>query len=160
MNRTSSAVSILVNSPIGTLTVTECEERLTGISFGILADNLLEGNRASPLLDEARSQLEAYFSGRLQRFDLPIAFSASAFRESVWHELASIPYGEVRSYGQIASAIARPSACRAVGGAVHHNPIVIVIPCHRVIGADGSLTGFGGGLPIKSWLLANERTHK
>jgi len=98
-------------------------------------------------------QLTAYFEGRLKRFDLPLAPVGTAFQLSVWEALKAIPYGEVASYGEIARAIGNPKAVRAVGGANARNPIPIIIPCHRVIGSDGSLTGFGGGLETKRRLL-------
>jgi methylated-DNA-[protein]-cysteine S-methyltransferase len=101
-------------------------------------------------------QLEEYFAGERREFDLPLAPEGTPFERSVWDELRRIPFGETRSYGEIARAIGRPSASRAVGRANGANPIPIVVPCHRVIGADGSLTGFGGGLEAKSRLLEIE----
>jgi len=101
-------------------------------------------------------QLEGYFCGASTRFDLPLDPIGPEFALRVWKELDRIPYGETRSYGQIAKAIGMPGASRAVGLANNHNPIAIITPCHRVIGADGSLTGYGGGLPRKRWLLAHE----
>jgi methylated-DNA-[protein]-cysteine S-methyltransferase len=103
-------------------------------------------------------QLEAYFCGARTQFDLPLDPVGSEFEMEVWNELCAIPYGETRSYGQIAKAVGQPKGSRAVGLANNHNPIAIIVPCHRVIGADGSLTGYGGGLPRKRWLLAHE-TH-
>ena len=102
-----------------------------------------------------KRQLEAYFAGELKRFDLPLplAPSGTAFQLKVWRALQEIPYGEVASYGEVARAIGNPKAVRAVGGANARNPIPIIIPCHRVIGSDGSLTGFGGGLTTKQRLL-------
>lgn len=112
----------------------------------------------SPLLAAARDQLEEYFRGDRREFSLPLAPVGTPFQLSCWGALIAIPYGETRSYGQIAMAVGRPAACRAVGGANHRNPIAIIIPCHRVIGADGSLTGYGGGLSVKARLLELERT--
>jgi methylated-DNA-[protein]-cysteine S-methyltransferase len=105
---------------------------------------------------EVRRQLEEYFAGERETFDLTLAPQGTAFEKSVWSELSRIPYGETRSYAEIARAIGRPGAARAVGRANGANPIPIVVPCHRVIGANGSLTGFGGGLPVKSLLLEIE----
>jgi methylated-DNA-[protein]-cysteine S-methyltransferase len=105
---------------------------------------------------EVRRQLDEYFAGRRQTFDLTLAPEGTPFERSVWNELARIPFGETRSYAEIARAIGRPGAARAVGRANGANPIPIVVPCHRVIGADGSLTGFGGGLETKSRLLELE----
>lgn len=108
------------------------------------------------LLSEAARQLEEYFAGARREFDLPLAPKGTPFQQSVWALLRQIPYGETRSYGQLAAALGNPKASRAVGGANHNNPIAIVVPCHRVIGADGSLTGYAGGLDIKAYLLRLE----
>lgn len=105
------------------------------------------------LLLEARRQLEEYFAGIRAGFSLPLAPQGTDFQKAVWRQLEAIPYGETRTYGQIAAALGKPKASRAVGGANHNNPIAIVIPCHRVIGADGSLTGYAGGLDLKEKLL-------
>lgn len=105
---------------------------------------------------EVRRQLEQYFAGERQEFDLELAPEGTPFELSVWGELKKIPFGETRSYGEIAQAIGRPGSARAVGRANGANPIPIVVPCHRVIGANGSLTGFGGGLPAKERLLELE----
>lgn len=105
---------------------------------------------------EARRQLEAYFAGRLEVFDLPLALDGTPFQVKVWRAVAEIPYGQTRAYGEVARRIRRPTAVRAVGAANGQNPLPIIIPCHRVIGSNGSLTGYGGGLPIKRALLALE----
>lgn len=104
----------------------------------------------------ARVQLDEYFAGTRQRFDMPLHPLGTPFQLEVWHELARIPYGTTLSYGEMARRIGQPKAVRAVGAANGRNPLPIVLPCHRVIGSDGSLTGFGGGLPIKRQLLAME----
>ncbi|MCP4746847.1 MAG: methylated-DNA--[protein]-cysteine S-methyltransferase [Desulfobacteraceae bacterium] len=101
-------------------------------------------------------QLDAYFQGRLTVFDIPIAYAGTPFQRNVWQALRTIAYGRTWSYGRLAKAIGNAKACRAVGAANRVNPLPIVIPCHRVIGADGKLTGFGGGLEIKRWLLQLE----
>ena len=103
------------------------------------------------------AQLRAYFAGELQAFNLPLAPKGTPFQQNVWHHLCEIPYGETISYGELARRIGKPSASRAVGLANGSNPIPIIIPCHRVIGSNGKLTGYGGGLPIKEKLLALER---
>lgn len=113
--------------------------------------------RTTPLLEEGARQLREYLAGERRTFDLPLRQPGTSFQQKVWQALADIPYGEVRSYGQIAAAIGRPKACRAVGGANHQNQLPIFLPCHRVVGADGSLTGYGGGLAIKKALLELER---
>jgi len=102
-------------------------------------------------------QLDAYFAGELRDFDVDLAPSGTPFQLAVWQALASIPYGSTVSYGDIATAIGNPKATRAVGTANNRNPIALLVPCHRVIGANGSLTGYGGGLEMKSWLLDHER---
>ena len=106
---------------------------------------------------EVRAQLTAYFAGRLVEFDLPLAPRGTPFQLAVWQQLRTIPYGATTSYGEIARRLGLDSASRAVGAANGRNPLPIVVPCHRVIGADGSLTGFGGGLPLKKRLLALEQ---
>jgi len=111
------------------------------------------------LLKPCVEQLDAYFNGGLVDFDLPLDLVGSEFQLKVWETLRGIPYGETRTYGQIARQIRQPRATRAVGLANNQNPIAIVVPCHRVVGADGSLTGYGGGLPKKKWLLVHEATH-
>jgi methylated-DNA-[protein]-cysteine S-methyltransferase len=110
-------------------------------------------NDSHPVLREAVRQLKAYFAGELREFQLPLEIVGTEFQKRVWHQLLTIPYGEIRSYSQIAEAIAAPQAVRAVGAANGANPIAIVVPCHRVIGASGKLTGYGGGLPLKKRLL-------
>lgn len=109
------------------------------------------------LLREAKRQLAAYFEGRLRAFDLPLGAVGTPFQRAVWEALVAIPFGETRSYRDLALAVGKPAAVRAVGAANGRNPIAIVVPCHRVIGADGTLVGYAGGLPTKRWLLAHER---
>jgi methylated-DNA-[protein]-cysteine S-methyltransferase len=111
-----------------------------------------------PILSEAVRQLRAYFAGQLRRFDLPLDMRGTAFQLAVWRELERIPYGETRSYRQVAEAIGAPRAVRAVGAANGANPLPIVVPCHRVIGSSGKLVGYGGGLPLKKRLLELEGT--
>ncbi|HEX6755169.1 MAG TPA: methylated-DNA--[protein]-cysteine S-methyltransferase [Mycobacteriales bacterium] len=109
-------------------------------------------------LAAAAAQLEAYFAGELTTWDLPLAPVGTAFQQKVWAALRAIPYGATMTYGEIAAGLGQPTASRAVGLANGRNPIAVIQPCHRVIGADGSLTGFGGGLDRKRWLLDHERT--
>ena len=104
------------------------------------------------------AQFTAYFAGKLQQFDLPMAAKGTPFQQTVWHALCDIPYGETVSYLEIAQAIGNPKAVRAVGAANGRNPLSIIVPCHRVIGRSGDLTGYAGGIPIKRWLLAQEQT--
>lgn len=118
----------------------------------------LQGCRSGthPVAAEAVRQLRAYFAGKLRRFDLPLDLQGTEFQLRVWRELEAIPFGETRSYSQIAATIGAPRAVRAVGAANGANPIPIVVPCHRVIGAAGTLVGYGGGLPLKKRLLELE----
>ncbi|UCC80063.1 MAG: methylated-DNA--[protein]-cysteine S-methyltransferase [Candidatus Zixiibacteriota bacterium] len=111
----------------------------------------------TPILKKAKKQLSLYFSGRLAKFDLPLDYTGTGFQETIWKQLEKIPFGKTVNYGGVAEKTGNPGAARAVGAAVGSNRISIVIPCHRVIGKDGSLTGFGGGLKRKEWLLAHER---
>ena len=140
-----------IETPIGPLTLQADEAAVTAIRFG--ADGARD---ASPLLDAAEAQLREYFAGARRTFDLPLAPHGTAFQQRVWAALRAIPYGETRTYGELAAAIDSPNASRAVGMANHRNPIPIIIPCHRVIGANGTLTGYAGGLEIKRRLLALE----
>lgn len=109
-----------------------------------------------PLMQRALAQLREYFDGQRRDFDLPLGARGTAFQQQVWHALCAIPYGRTASYRHIANAIGNPKAVRAVGAANGRNPLAIVVPCHRIIGADGSLTGYAGGLARKQWLLAHE----
>ena len=113
-------------------------------------------NDRNPLLMEAASQLRAYFAGQLHEFQLPLDVDGTGFQKRVWGQVAAIPYGETRSYLQISTALGSPGAVRAVGAANGANPVPIVVPCHRVIGAHGKLVGYGGGLPLKKRLLELE----
>ena len=140
-----------IETPIGALTLTASADAVTAVRFGA------EGARdASTLLDAAEAQLREYFARTRRTFDLPLDPRGTAFELRVWTALRTIPYGETRSYGAIAAAIGSPRAARAVGMANHRNPLPILIPCHRVIGVDGSLTGYAGGLAAKRRLLALE----
>jgi methylated-DNA-[protein]-cysteine S-methyltransferase len=109
-----------------------------------------------PVLEEAVAQLDDYFGGRRSDFDLPLQMDGTPFQRQVWSALRTIPYGETASYGEIAAQVGQPGAARAVGSANGRNPVAVIVPCHRVIAADGTLGGYGGGLPRKRWLLALE----
>ena len=140
-----------IETPIGPLTLEADENAVTAIRFSAGG-----AQDASPLLDAAEAQLREYFAGARRTFDLPLAPHGTAFQRRVWMALRAIPSGETRTYGELAAAIDSPNASRAVGMANHRNPIPIIIPCHRVIGANGTLTGYAGGLEIKRRLLALE----
>ena len=114
-------------------------------------------NDASPLLDLAQRELEEYFAGRRRAFSVPLSMRGTAFQEAVWRALMEIPYGQTATYGGIARRIGRDRSCRAVGMANHANPLPVFVPCHRVVGANGKLTGYAGGLEIKQILLQIER---
>ena len=146
-----------IGSPIGTLRLTSDGTALTGVYTEAQAMPLdpeaVEDERP---FEAARSELDEYFTGVRTNFDLRLALEGTAFQRAVWRALVSIPHGTTLSYSELAERVGRPGAARAVGRANAKNPLSIVVPCHRVIGADGSLTGYAGGLPIKRWLLAHE----
>ena len=149
----------VIGSPVGALTLVATGSALTGLylenhrhapgpaAFGDRADH------ADPVLGAAAGQLAAYFAGERTRFDLPLAPAGTPFQQTVWTALTDVGYGQTVTYGQLAARLGHPAASRAVGLANGRNPISIVVPCHRVIGADGSLTGYGGGLERKRFLL-------
>lgn len=114
---------------------------------------------AAPVLLQAERELEEYFAGRRTAFSVPLSMHGTPFQMAVWAALRAIPYGETRSYGELAAQIGRHRACRAVGMANHVNPLPILVPCHRVVGADGRLTGYAGGLNVKEFLLKLEGAH-
>lgn len=155
MNSRPTTVLHLTDLPIGTLTLTANDEALTGVRFGWVEEATLE-QVPNDMLIEAAHQLSEYFSGKRLRFDLPLAPLGTSFQQRVWLGLCSIPYGKTLSYGELAERIGQPAAARAVGMANNRNPIPVIIPCHRVIGADGALVGYGGGLNIKEALLRHE----
>ena len=144
------------NSPIGTLKLVCSNEALEELTFCTCkAQNT---QNLPQIILTCKEQLASYFKGELQEFDIPIKFSkGTPFQQSVWQELAKIPYGQTKSYKEIATSINSPKAVRAVGGANNKNPISIIIPCHRVIGADGKLVGYGGELWRKEFLLNLEK---
>lgn len=161
MSTTSKYVFKLMNSPVGTLRLVASVNGLAGVWFERSRPERVKprGDVESPrhpVLVETERQLREYFAGRRQAFDLTIDFVGTPFQRRVWNALLTIPFGETRSYGQIAKQVGRPSASRAVGAANGRNPVSIVAPCHRVIASTGALTGFGGGLDVKERLLRLE----
>jgi methylated-DNA-[protein]-cysteine S-methyltransferase len=153
-----------LESPIGRLLLTSDGTALTGLYMAPsrtpqATDGWTEDLTVAPLAATVR-QLTEYFDGTRREFDLPLRLQGTPFQTRVWRELTEIPYGQTWSYGQLARRIDKPSASRAVGLANGRNPISILVPCHRVIGADGSLTGYGGGLERKRWLLLHENTDR
>jgi methylated-DNA-[protein]-cysteine S-methyltransferase len=143
----------LLTHPTGVVSLIANNEGLEQIRFeASIPDGAIRCDN-HPILREARRQLDAYFAGDLQDFHLPLDLKGTPFQIRVWQALLEIPYGETRSYAEQARVVGSPDAVRAVGAANGRNPIPIVVPCHRVIGSNGKLTGFGGGLPLKRWLL-------
>lgn len=154
-------------SPVGDLLVAASERGLTTLLFDVWGHGPSAAEResweaddgtgpAGAILAQARRQLGEYFDGARTTFDLPLDLQGTSFQRQVWDELTRIPFGATRTYGEIARRVGAPSASRAVGAANGRNPVAIVVPCHRVIGANGDLTGFGGGMARKEWLLKHE----
>jgi len=152
-----TVIHTTIDSPIGPLLLAASDDGLRTIEFDAARHPVkreadwIDGDH--PLLQRARQQLGEYFAGKRRSFDLPLDPRGTDFQRMTWQALTTIPYGETISYAELASRVQRPKAMRAVGSANGRNPLPVVVPCHRVIGADGSLTGFGGGLPTKQFLL-------
>lgn len=159
MNETT--YETFLDTPAGRLRLTASGQALTRVSFVAADDSggskLGEGDVAHGILGHARRELLEYFEGARTSFTVPVRLDGTPFQREVWEALEDIPFGQTRCYGDIACALGRPSAARAVGAANGQNPIAIIVPCHRVVGADGSLTGYAGGLEPKRRLLAHER---
>jgi methylated-DNA-[protein]-cysteine S-methyltransferase len=148
----------VMDSPIGPVTVASTEKGVASIRFGnSVPQHAVADSSAN---HETVEQLTEYFEGKRTCFELPLDMDGTPFQKAVWNELLRIPYGETRSYGEIARAVGKPGAARAVGMANHDNPIAVVVPCHRVVGRDGSLTGYAGGVHLKAQLLSIERRHR
>lgn len=151
---------VRIDSPIGRLEVTSDGASITSLSIERAGELPLESlpERSNAVLDRAVEQLREYFAGTRTDFDLPVSLAGTDFQKAVWSELVELPFGGVASYGEIGSATGRPTAGRAVGGAVGANPIPIIVPCHRVLASDGRITGYSGGngIPTKVWLLDHE----
>ncbi len=148
-----------IESPLGVIQLTAQNGALVAVTLlgeSGTSSSTVPGAALS-LLERAAAQLAEYFAGVRIAFDVPLAPQGTAFQRSVWAHLAAIPHGETRSYRDLARAIGNPAACRAVGAANARNPIAIIVPCHRVIGATGTLTGYAGGLAAKQWLLEHEQ---
>ena len=153
--------TMVLPSPVGDLTLVASDRGLVAVLWpdddpGRVRLEASTQQPDHPILAQAASQLDDYFNGARRSFDLPLDFRGTAFQQRVWAALLAIPYGETRSYGDIAAAIGQPTASRAVGAANGRNPISIIAPCHRVVGSNGALTGFAGGLETKIWLLDHE----
>lgn len=153
MSASPPVLTAYVESPIGLLEIAAGDGGITAVAF---VEAPRHAAAAHPLLETAVAQLAAYFQRRRRAFDLPLAPLGTPFQQAVWRQLLQIPYGQTASYQAVAAALDRPRAVRAVGAANGQNPLAVVIPCHRVIGSNGRLTGYGGGLWRKEWLLRHE----
>jgi len=142
-------------SPIGFVKVGGTSDAITSVHF---VDQRPSGLNTNSILNGAVKQVSEYFLGTRREFDFPIALEGTEFQRLVWQQLTKVPYGQTVSYKEIAQVMGRPKAVRAVGAANGRNPISIILPCHRVVGSDGSLTGYGGGLWRKEWLLSHEKS--
>jgi methylated-DNA-[protein]-cysteine S-methyltransferase len=145
------------NSPFGMLRIITSDTVVLGIDFSDLKGASKEDSPV--IMKETIRQLDEYFSGKRKNFSLKVELKGTDFQKSIWNAMSKIPYGKTASYKDLAVMAGKPKAARAVGGACHRNPIGIVLPCHRVIGSDGSLTGFGSGLDLKEKLLNHEKKH-
>jgi len=146
-------------SPIGPMEIRAREDAV--ISVSLVEEEDAGISETSPVIQQCIRELEEYFRGERREFSVPLdPGQAPTFRAKAWQALRDIPFGETRSYGEIARILGKEGAARAVGGACHSNPLVVVVPCHRVLGSDGKLTGFGGGLWRKEWLLEHEKKHR
>ena len=145
-----------LSTPLGTLTLEATDRGLSSVRFPNRAEPFSGKSPDNPAISQAKRELTDYFAGELKQFNVPLDWQGTAFQQSVWEALTHIPYGETVSYADIARAIGRPKSARPTGGAVGANPLPIIVPCHRVIGSDQSLTGFTGGLSIKVALLELE----
>ena len=147
--------SLNYESPLGNIAITATAEKIIELSF---AEQALPVSSSIPeVLQSCVQQIDAYFQGDLTAFSVNLEFEGTDFQKRVWRQLEKIPYAETVSYGDVASSIGKPTACRAVGAANGRNPIAIIIPCHRVIGSNGTLTGYGSGIWRKEWLLEHEK---
>lgn len=148
--------SVCLDTPVGPVTVTATERAVTAVRFGAAGSAVGQAGDLPPVLRQAVEELREYFAGKRREFTLPLAPAGTPFQQQVWAALREIPYGATCSYGRIAERIGRPKACRAVGMANNRNPIAIVVPCHRVVGASGALVGYAAGLDVKEMLLRLE----
>lgn len=143
------------DTPVGKLCIGEENDSITRVTWSKVPQEYIQ--EETELILNCKIQLEEYFAGKRKNFDLPLAPKGTDFQKRVWKALTDIPYGETRTYGEIAAAVGNPKAARAVGMANNKNPIGIIVPCHRVVGADGKLVGYAGGMEKKEWLLNLEQ---
>lgn len=155
--RPDGAARAYYRSPIGIIKVVGTERGISSLDF--MDRGKFHSGPIPPVLAECVKEIDEYFSGRRKAFSLHLDLQGTDFQKAVWQELLKVPFGTTTTYGAIARALKSGQAMRAVGGANRRNPVSIIVPCHRVIGADGGLTGYGGGLSRKKWLLEHERKH-
>lgn len=155
--REATEIFSVYTFPCGSFRVAQVGDCIVSISA--VQGPVLDYGTPTPLTRQLASQMEEYFQGNRKVFNIPYSLHGTPFQERVWQALCRIPYGHTRSYRDIAAEIGQPKACRAVGMANHRNPMMLVVPCHRVIGADGSLGGYAGGLELKRFLLSLEQSH-
>lgn len=156
----TTVLTTTLPSPLGPVVLTGSDDGLAGVYFGPRAPQHAAGlRRDDAAFRRAAEQFADYFAGTARTFDLPLAASGTPFQMRVWELLREVPYGTTTTYGALAARLGKPGASRAVGLANGRNPVGVVVPCHRVIGSDGRLTGYAGGLDVKRWLLAHERAH-
>lgn len=151
---------LTVTTPIGLLQIVATDKAIVSAKSTDHEENIVGNEAANKLAQECKVELAEYFAGKRKKFDLPLKQEGTQFQKKVWQELKQIPYGETKTYGEIAKLIDKPKASRAIGMANHNNSIMILVPCHRVVGADGSLTGYAYGVKIKKFLLELERKNK
>ena len=159
---TSTLTSTTMSSPVGELTLVASDAGLRAVLWPTERDGRVTFDETiedgdHPVLTAAKTQITEYLSGDRSSFDLPLDLVGTDFQIDVWHALDAIPFGETRSYGELADTLSKPGAARAVGAATGRNPVSIVIPCHRLVGSSGKLTGFAGGIDAKRWLLQHEQ---
>ncbi|WP_297816087.1 methylated-DNA--[protein]-cysteine S-methyltransferase [uncultured Lactobacillus sp.] len=146
-----------IKTPIGLLEISATNEAIVTVKPTKIEKELTSSAASSKLVEKCAKELEEYFAGQRQQFDIPLNPEGTDFQKRVWRTLEKIPYGEIRIYGEIAQMMDKPKAARAIGMANHNNPILILTPCHRVVGADGSLTGYAAGIENKKYLLELEK---
>ena len=159
---TSTLTSTTMSSPVGELTLIASDAGLRAVLWPVERDGRVTfaediENGDHPVLSAAKTQIAEYLAGERSSFDLPLDLVGTDFQIDVWHALGAIPFGETQSYGELADGLGKPGAARAVGAATGRNPVSIIIPCHRLVGSSGKLTGFAGGIDAKRWLLQHEQ---
>lgn len=159
-NKMENVSQLTLKTPIGLLQIIATDEAIVSVKPTSHEENIVGNEAADKLAQECKVELTEYFAGKRKKFDLPLKQEGTKFQKKVWQELKQIPYGETKTYGEIAKLIDKPKASRAIGMANHNNSIMILIPCHRVVSADGSLTGYAYGIKIKKFLLEFERKNK